>query len=273
MDVLLGMTGLIGVIVCVIVLIVLAIRKKPKKKAVVVLIAFSALFWIGMAISFSKEETVTKAEYDELVSELKSVNLKLSQKSEEYDALLEEYTELQENAASFMQLTEDEQAAELAWAEQERIEAKQAAQEEADKIAAEKAVEEEAQRQAEEQQQAQAQKEQDQQQRDAAAALFHEIRMAYKNNELSADDTYKGNRYTIVGSFDGISEDGLLNQLLGEIKVTLKIVDEGTPCYLFCDFDADTWREELSKLSKGDEMVIEGECDSWGVWSDCELLN
>lgn len=201
MDVLLGMTGLIGVIVCAIILIVLAIRKKPKKKTVIVLIAFFALFWIGMAISFSKEETVTKAEYDELVSELKNVNLKLSQKSEEYDALLEEYTELQENAASFMQLTEDEQAAELARAEQERIEAEQAAQaaqEEADRIAAEKAAEEEAQRQAEEAS------------RLAEEAKGYETGITYEDLSRSPDD-YIGQKVKFTGTVVQIMESSYQN--------------------------------------------------------------
>lgn len=111
----------------------------------------------------------------------------------------------------------------------------------------------------------------EQQIREDASTLFHEIRAAYKNNELSADDTYKGNRYTIIGQFDGVSEDGIFNTLLNEINVTVKVMDGNTPCYVFCSFDADIWREKLTELNKGDEMIIEGECYSWGSWSDCEL--
>ena len=107
--------------------------------------------------------------------------------------------------------------------------------------------------------------------RKEAAALFHEIRVAYKNNELSADDQYKGNRYVIIGAFDGVSEDGLLNVLNDEIKVTVKIIDGQTNCYVFCDFDSEVWRDELAKLNRGDEIIIEGECNSWGTWSDCRL--
>ncbi|MEG2687374.1 MAG: tripartite tricarboxylate transporter TctB family protein [Christensenellaceae bacterium] len=111
----------------------------------------------------------------------------------------------------------------------------------------------------------------DKEMREKAASLFHEIRSAYKNNELSADDEYKGKSYTIIGEFDGVSEDGLFNEFLNEIMVTVKIIDDNTTCYAFCGFDADIWREKLSSLNKGDEMVIAGTCYSWGSWSDCEL--
>lgn len=109
--------------------------------------------------------------------------------------------------------------------------------------------------------------------RDDASALFHEIRAAYKNNELSADDTYKGNRYTIVGEFDGANEDGIFPSLLDEINITVKIMDGNTVCYVFCSFDKEEWRDRLAELNKGDEMIIEGECYSWGSWNDCELKN
>lgn len=116
-------------------------------------------------------------------------------------------------------------------------------------------------------------KEREQKIRDDASALFHEIRAAYKNNELSADDTYKGNRYTIVGEFDGANEDGIFPSLLNEINITVKIMDGNTVCYVFCSFDKEEWRDRLAELNKGDEMIIEGECYSWGSWNNCELKN
>lgn len=115
--------------------------------------------------------------------------------------------------------------------------------------------------------------EREQQRREEATALFCEIREAYRNNELSADDTYKGNRYTLIGQFDGAKDDGLFNDVLDEVNVTVKVMDGNTPCYLICSFDSDTWREELVKYNKGDEIIFEGECVSWGVWNDCELTD
>ena len=104
-----------------------------------------------------------------------------------------------------------------------------------------------------------------------APKLFHEIRNAYKNNELSADDKYKGNRYTLVGQFDGAEEGGLFNKMLSEIGITIKIMDGNTTCYVFCKFDAATWRDELAKYNKGDKIVFNGRCLSWGSWTDCSL--
>lgn len=118
-----------------------------------------------------------------------------------------------------------------------------------------------------------AQKEADKKKHEDAANLFHEIRVAYENNELSADDTYRGNRYTIIGAFDGAADDGLINELFSTVTVTVKIMDGRTTCYVFCSFDAKQWRTRLSKLDKGDEMIIEGECANWGSWSECQLKN
>lgn len=100
---------------------------------------------------------------------------------------------------------------------------------------------------------------------------FEEIYTAYKNNELSADDTYKGNRYRITCTFSSVG-DGGLNGLLGSLSVTAYAYANGTQCVLWCTFDEDTQREALSKLNKGDQFTFEGICDSWGNWSDCKIV-
>ena len=102
--------------------------------------------------------------------------------------------------------------------------------------------------------------------------LFHEMRLSYENNELSANNKYKGNRYTLVGTFEGASEDGILNVIENEIKVTVGIKDGNTQCYIFCDFNPEEWRDVLSEYNNGDEFIFEGECISWGNWQKCSVI-
>ena len=101
---------------------------------------------------------------------------------------------------------------------------------------------------------------------------FEEIYAAYKNNELSADDKYKGNRYQIACTFVSVG-DGGLNGALGSLSVTAYTYVGNKKCVLWCTFDEETQREALSKLNKGDEFTFEGICDSWGRWSDCKVVN
>lgn len=96
-----------------------------------------------------------------------------------------------------------------------------------------------------------------------------EIHEAYENNELSADDQYKNNRYTIAGTFVGAKDDGLI-QLLGDVQVTIKVKQENRTFFAVLGFDEEQ-RGELAKLNKDDQIIVEGECWSDASWTKCEL--
>lgn len=100
---------------------------------------------------------------------------------------------------------------------------------------------------------------------------FDEIYKAYKENELRADDKYKGNRYRITCTVYDIG-DGGLNGLFGDLSVSAYTYSGNTKCVLWCTFDEKTQREGLSKVNMGDEITFEGYCSSWGNWYDCELV-
>lgn len=100
---------------------------------------------------------------------------------------------------------------------------------------------------------------------------LQEIRQAYKKNELTANDTYKGKKYNLYAKLDTIKEDGLMNTMLDKIGVTLTFQSENRIIYIFCDFKKNQ-RDTLSKYNKGDYILFSGICSSWGNWYDCEVL-
>lgn len=104
-----------------------------------------------------------------------------------------------------------------------------------------------------------------------ANAQFYAIWKAYKDNELSADDMYKGNRYILYGTFQSATEDGVLNKLNGTITVNVEIKFDDVWYILICTFDK-SHRDDIAALKKGDLVCFEGECYSVGVWSDCEII-
>ena len=95
---------------------------------------------------------------------------------------------------------------------------------------------------------------------------FEEIYLAYKNNELRADEEYGGNRYIITAEVENISEGWW-----GYYSVTLSIRAAGRECYLFCTFEKDQ-REALIEFNEGDQLTFEGTCESWGNWDDCVVV-
>lgn len=100
-------------------------------------------------------------------------------------------------------------------------------------------------------------------------ASFSEIRAAYKDNEIAADEEYKGNRYTFTVQFDGATDGGIGN-MGGTITVTAKIMDGGTACYMYCKFP-ESERDKITELSKGDSFTFTGTCVDWGNWKDCKM--
>lgn len=101
-----------------------------------------------------------------------------------------------------------------------------------------------------------------------AAATFSEIRAAYKANELSFNDTYKGNRYTINGVVNGMTEGGITNSLFNTATFTIEVNDDGTKCFVYAVFNKDQ-RDALKSYNVGDEISFTGTCVDWGNWEDC----
>ena len=140
--------------------------------------------------------------YDLVVNERDSLKEENGQLKINLETLESEYKSLKGKSEAFFELTEDEQAAELARAEQERIEAEESArlaQEEADRAEAEKAAEEEAQRQAEEAA------------RLEEEALGYETGISFKDISRNPDD-YVGKKVKFTGNILQLIEDENLNE-------------------------------------------------------------
>ncbi|WP_426350786.1 OB-fold protein [Alloiococcus sp. CFN-8] len=99
---------------------------------------------------------------------------------------------------------------------------------------------------------------------------FEDIYKAYKSNELVADDLYKGNRYQVTATINGMSTDGLFN-LTGGATLTMQTNVEGTIVFFYAEFEKDQ-EEALKQVIVGDTITFEGECLSHGMWSECEIV-
>lgn len=95
----------------------------------------------------------------------------------------------------------------------------------------------------------------------------------FNNNKLSAEEKHKGKEYTFVGYFNGANNDGIVNKVAGLISVEIVVKDaNGQEYLLYCDFDSGDWKEKLTTLNNGDEVILKGDCSNWGNWSDCEIV-
>ena len=137
---------------------------------------------------------------------------------------------------------------------------------------AKKAAEEQAKKEAEEKAKAEKEhKEYIAKQKKEGLANLKKIRKAYKSNSLSADDTYKGNRYVLYAELVSIDDGGFLDMLFNDIEVLVIYKDGNTICNAWCDFN-DTERDKLKKYKKGDYILFSGVCYSAGNFSDCEII-
>ena len=102
-------------------------------------------------------------------------------------------------------------------------------------------------------------------------ASFEEIYKAYKDNELVADDLYKGRRYEITATINGMETGGLMN-MTGGATLTMEKKIGNTIVVFLAEFERDQ-EEALKNIKVGDEITFEGTCYSAGSWSDCELVN
>ena len=102
-------------------------------------------------------------------------------------------------------------------------------------------------------------------------ASFEEIYKAYNDNELVADDLYKGRRYEITATINGMETGGLMN-MTGGATLTMEKKIGNTIVVFLAEFERDQ-EEALKNIKVGDEITFEGTCYSAGSWSDCELIN
>ena len=102
-------------------------------------------------------------------------------------------------------------------------------------------------------------------------ASFEEIYQAYKENELVADDLYKGRRYEVTATVNGMETGGLMN-MTGGATLTMEKKIGNTIVVFHAEFERDQ-EEALKSIKVGDEITFEGTCYSAGSWSDCELVN
>lgn len=102
-------------------------------------------------------------------------------------------------------------------------------------------------------------------------ASFEEIYQAYEDNELVADDLYKGRRYEVTATINGMEPGGLMN-MTGGATLTMEKKIGNTIVVFLAEFERDQ-EEALKNIKVGDEITFEGTCYSAGSWSDCELVN
>lgn len=102
------------------------------------------------------------------------------------------------------------------------------------------------------------------------SVTFEEVYRAYKENELRADDTYKGNVYRITAKVNGMKTGGLLN-LTGGATLTMEKQIDSTIVFFYAEFEKEQ-EGNLKTINVGDTITFEGRCLSAGTWTDCELI-
>lgn len=216
------------------------------KNSIKIVIAI-ILFFTGMYIS------TTSPKYMEYENNIKANELAVQEQKEAEKKAAQEQKEAEEKAAQ-----EQKKAEEKAAKEQREAE--------------ERAKAEQEQREAEERAKAeQEHKKYIEEQKTIGLNNFKEIRNAYKNNELSANDKYKGNTYTLYGQISGIKEDGLMNALLDKIGVTITYRNNNSIVYTFCDFNSSE-RDKLTNYNVGDYILFSGTCSNYGNWYNCKVI-
>lgn len=99
---------------------------------------------------------------------------------------------------------------------------------------------------------------------------YEDIYTAYKQNELSADETYQYNRYRVTAKINGMETGGLLN-LTGGATLTMEVKIGNTIIFFYAEFEKDQ-EENLKNVNVGDTITFDGKCLSAGTWTECELI-
>lgn len=99
-----------------------------------------------------------------------------------------------------------------------------------------------------------------------------EIINAYQNNSLSADDTYKENKYTIYAKIRDMDEDGILNNISDSITLTLETEIDNVIYIVYCIVQ-NSDRDKILEYNKGDYILISGICQNWNTWAECKIID
>ena len=96
---------------------------------------------------------------------------------------------------------------------------------------------------------------------------------AYDDNEINANNKYKGKILHLTGYVDDISQsDGLFSE---SFYVYLDNGEKNSYDYVMCSL-SESGAEKAAKLKKGDKITIEGECDGISVTSvglsNCDII-
>lgn len=100
---------------------------------------------------------------------------------------------------------------------------------------------------------------------------FAECYYAYKENELRAEDTYKGNRYSLTVKVRDIQNtNGSLLYWDDEVIIEFEIMVDNTHVVGEALFEKEQI-DSLKKINVGDTITFVGECQGAGAWINCEL--
>ena len=100
---------------------------------------------------------------------------------------------------------------------------------------------------------------------------FAECYYSYKENELRADDTYKGNRYSLTVQVRDIqSTDDSLLYWDDEVIIEFEVIVDNTHVVGEALFEKEQ-KDSLKNINVGDTITFIGECQSVGAWINCEL--
>lgn len=97
---------------------------------------------------------------------------------------------------------------------------------------------------------------------------------AYEDNEINANNKFKGKILHLTGYVDDISQsDGLFSE---SFYVYLDNGEKNSYDYVMCSL-SESGAEKAAKLKKGDKITIEGECDGISVTSvylsNCDIVD
>lgn len=90
----------------------------------------------------------------------------------------------------------------------------------------------------------------------------------YKENEVAADNKYKGKKVTVSGVVDSVAKD-VLNDTYIKIDTGSDYEVLGAQCYI-----ADTQLERVANLKSGDKITVEGYVSSYSLnvlLKECEV--
>lgn len=103
------------------------------------------------------------------------------------------------------------------------------------------------------------------------SVTYDDIYLAYKENELVANELYRYNRYRITAKINGMATGGLLN-LTGGATLTMETRVGNTIVFFYAEFEKEQ-EEALKQVKVGDTITFDGKCVGKGGFVDCEIVS